>query len=77
NTSEEEPVILGSPDYMDELQDFLDDYQATEGYKLIQGASQMVAAKGIQKVMDDVNAYGDTNKIPDEYWLILWLKWLI
>lgn len=74
NTSEEEPVILGSPDYMDELQDFLDDYQATEGYKLIQGASQMVAAKGIQKVMDDVNAYGDTNKIPDEYWLILCKK---
>ena len=30
NIPEEEPVVLGSPDYMDELQDFLDNYQATE-----------------------------------------------
>ena len=74
NIPEEEPVVLGSPDYMDELQDFLDNYQATEGYKFAQGASQMVAAKGIQKVMDDVNTYGDTGKIPDDYWLTLCKK---
>lgn len=74
SASEEEPIVLGSPDYMDELQDFLDHYLATEGYKFLQNASQMVAAKGIQKIMDDVNIYGDAGKIPDDYWFALCKK---
>lgn len=48
NTPEEEPAVVGSPDYMDELQDFLDDYQTTEGYKLAQGANlKFVSADGL------------------------------
>ncbi len=74
NTSEEESVVLGSPDYMDELQDFLDNYAAKEGWKYGINASQMGAYQGIMKIIDDVNAYGDTGKIPDDYWLALCKK---
>lgn len=71
NELKEEPIVLGSPDYMDELQDFLDNYQATEGWRFGLNASKMGAAEGIKKIMDDVNNYGDTSEIPDDYWLTL------
>lgn len=72
--SKKEPVILGSPEYMDELEELLDSYN--KDYSYIKGVERKIlkSSAGMEKVMTDVNNYGDTDKISDDYWLTLCKK---
>lgn len=75
---EETPAVtsvpLGSPEYMESFNKYIDDFLEIDSGKM--GASRLyeVANYGIQKMMDDIRSYGDVSEISDEHWTALCLQ---
>ncbi|GEM_PF-5884806 len=67
--SSTDKVVLGSPAYMRELEEHLSDVRKKNWWVL--NGEKLVFDAGITKIMNDVNNYGDTDGISDNYWTTL------